>query len=313
LAVERLIDRERLLMAAVEASCNGAVFEDIEVRKVSVRDVQGCQELLHSLVVDAHRGTDWRAIANSGSKSDRSRQQRPVPVGNCATTLSALLDGLDDDVLRCGSFVWGQPCFLKSGGAGGASQGGQQQWWHKDGRRSLILALQDETIVLVKVGGQAFKVTLQAGEGIVFGRDFVHAGAAHVKSNVRVHVYINERDEVHLGDATFGRHAPTALEEQGLLSEFALSEVGGNAGAGADANAAVAVAAPAPNSPAETDARLLWVACDACDRWRLLPLGTQEAGLPKIWLCHMHPDPAGADVAGCTEQAKKNTQAAWDL
>ena len=41
----------------------------------------------------------------------------------------------------------------------------------------------------------------------------------------------------------------------------------------------------------------LWVACDACGKWRRLVRGTSEAALPAKWLCQMNPERAMADCS----------------
>ena len=68
-----------------------------------------------------------------------------------------------------------------------------QQNWHEDLYMSVIIALEENTMLLVKVGGVAKKVRLKAGQGVVFGGGFTHAGAGYEKQNVRVHVFITPK------------------------------------------------------------------------------------------------------------------------
>jgi hypothetical protein len=39
----------------------------------------------------------------------------------------------------------------------------------------------------------------------------------------------------------------------------------------------------------------LWASCDACGKWRRLPLGTDEGAMPAKWFCSMNPERAAAD------------------
>ena len=46
----------------------------------------------------------------------------------------------------------------------------------------------------------------------------------------------------------------------------------------------------------------VWVECNACCTWSLLPPGTRAESLPDEWLCRMHPD---ANNASCTAAAER--------
>jgi hypothetical protein len=59
----------------------------------------------------------------------------------------------------------------------------------------LLLALQDDTPLIVVRGGEAFVLLLNAGEAFSFGRDVVHAGAAHTEDNIRLHWYMLKEGE----------------------------------------------------------------------------------------------------------------------
>ena len=72
---------------------------------------------------------------------------------------------------------------------------GPRQAWHRDLQRSVLIALQDKTYLLAKVNGKSHKIALKAGEGVVFGKDFVHAGASYPESNTRLHIYLAEEQE----------------------------------------------------------------------------------------------------------------------
>lgn len=40
----------------------------------------------------------------------------------------------------------------------------------------------------------------------------------------------------------------------------------------------------------------LWVQCDACMRWRMLPDGIQRESLPDKWFCNLHPIPSRSAI-----------------
>ena len=97
--------------------------------------------------------------------------------------------------------------------------GGSQQGWHIDLQTSLFLALEDDTYLLCKIDGRAVKISLRAGEGLLFGPEFVHARAVYQVKNSRVHVYLKEqgeKDENYTGNIT----APTADETQDKLPQY---------------------------------------------------------------------------------------------
>ena len=63
----------------------------------------------------------------------------------------------------------------------------------RDGKKpkGVFWAIEEGTrLMVVGPEGESVEVHLEKGEVLIFDGDLVHAGAAYVKSNVRVHVYL---------------------------------------------------------------------------------------------------------------------------
>ena len=119
---------------------------------------------------------------------DSKRKQQPLAKGQQAL-LESMLEA--SGVLEGGTFRPSNPVTLLSTG------GGTQQAWHVDLQRGLLIALVNDTFLLYKdAGGKAFHIALKAGEGVVFGKECVHAGAGYEIDNMRVHVYLLKEGEV---------------------------------------------------------------------------------------------------------------------
>ena len=86
-------------------------------------------------------------------------------------------------------------CALSPPSTNNQANKGSQQLFHQDKHRSMLLALQDSTPLIVVRGGEAYVLLLNAGEAFYFGRDVVHAGAAHAEDNIRLHWYMLKAGE----------------------------------------------------------------------------------------------------------------------
>lgn len=72
------------------------------------------------------------------------------------------------------------------------------QAFHRDGRMSVIVALQDKTTLLCEFSdGTQKKITCQQGQLLIFGKHFKHAGAAYKETNIRLHVFLDASSEDH--------------------------------------------------------------------------------------------------------------------
>ena len=109
----------------------------------------------------------------------------------------------------------------------------------------------------------------------------------------------------------FGRAAsPEPMEEEAVQDEAstaaaaaaAAAVAGGAADGGAASNAAGASGVP---SAAVSD----WALCEACSKWRRLPVGATPPGETEAWRCSMNPD-AARNTCAAAEQTEEEAEEA---
>ena len=89
-------------------------------------------------------------------------------------------------------------------------------------------------------------------------------------------------------------------------------------GAGSSSSSSRPRSAPADEDALEEDGEggaddedeNVWVACDACGKWRQLP--ASGGPLPAMWFCHLHPDAMLASCAVPEESYEMDTNVAWE-
>ena len=94
------------------------------------------------------------------------------------------------------------------------------------------------------------------------------------------------------------------LEGGGEPTAKRAKRTGGGSGAGGSADAG-AEGGDEGNGPED-----VWVACDACGKWRKLPGDTGP--LPTMWFCHLHPDPLMASCAVAEQSYDDDGGVAWE-
>lgn len=171
---------------------------------------------------DAGRESDWKKMfKRQSSHGDTSRRQKPCP--SCIGVLRALLEEVG--VLPPGSkgAEWTlELALIRSTRQKShcVDSGDGQQSWHIDMCRSILISISGDSTLLARQQDAGFISMPDAGDAVVFGPKFVHAGAGYTKLNYRLHAYIMGPKDVAPGNLTGDVTDPVVDEAQSLLQEF---------------------------------------------------------------------------------------------